>query len=171
MNLWRAAAGLPSGLTAGLTAGLLAGLPAGLLAGVLTAGMPAHAHHSYGFNYDGNTLLTLSGTVRVFSIENPHSRIVVDTRNAQGRPETWTVETVPASRTAQIHHPLQSVVLNPGDAVTVMGWPAKDGSKRIGGHKVILPDRREIMLRPSITLPPLQVEPRIESGPSLKSGS
>ncbi len=155
MNLWRAAAGLLTGL----------------LAGALAAGHPAHAHHSYDFNYDGNARLTLSGTVKVFSIENPHSRIVVETRNPQGRLEAWTVETVPASRAAQINHPLQSVALKPGDAVTVMGWPAKDGSKRIGGHKLILPDRREIMLRPSINLPPLPVAPRVEPTPSIKNGS
>ena len=56
-------------------------------------------------------------------------------------------------RAAQMNHPLQSVKLTPGHGVTVMGWPAKDGSKRIGGHKLILPGEREIMLRPSINLP------------------
>lgn len=128
---------------------------AGLLSGALLAGnlAPAHAHHSYDFNYDASKLLSVSGSVKVFAIENPHSRIVVESRNAQGVVETWTVETVPASRAAQINHPLQSVKLKPGDAVTVMGWPAKDGSRRMGGHKFILPDQREIMLRPSINLP------------------
>ena len=56
-------------------------------------------------------------------------------------------------RAAQMNHPLQAVKLTPGDGVTVMGWPTKDGSKRIGGHKLILPGGREIMLRPSINLP------------------
>ena len=120
---------------------------------LLITTLPARAHHSYDFNYDGNQPLTVSGTVKLFSIENPHSRIVVDTRNPQGVAETWTVETVPASRAAQMNHPLQSVNLKPGDAATIMGWPTKDGSKRMGGHKLILPGGREIMLRPSITLP------------------
>ena len=101
----------------------------------------------------GRELLTMAGAVKLFAIENPHSRIVVETRNAKGETETWTVETVPASRAAQLNHPLQSVALKPGDRVTVMGWPAKDGSKRLGGHKLILPDKREIMLRPAINLP------------------
>ena len=52
-----------------------------------------------------------------------------------------------------MNHPLQSVALKTGDSVTVMGGPAKDGSKRLGGHKLILPDQREIMLRPNINLP------------------
>ena len=124
-----------------------------VLCAVLCMVPVAQAHHSYEFNYDGAKLLTMAGTVKLFAIENPHSRIVVETHNAKGEIEAWTVETVPASRAAQMNHPLQSVALKPGDSVTVMGWPAKDGSKRLGGHKLILPDKREIMLRPAINLP------------------
>ena len=124
-----------------------------LLSSVLFATPQAHAHHSYEFNYDGARLLTFNGTVELFVIENPHSRIVIETVDAKGAAETWTVETVPASRVAQMNHPLQSVALKSGDAVSVMGWPAKDGSKRLGGHKLVLPDKREIMLRPAINLP------------------
>lgn len=124
-----------------------------VLLSALAAALPVRAHHSYEFNYDGAKLLTLTGTVKLLIIENPHSRIVIETRDAKGVAETWTVETVPASRAAQRSHPLQSVALKPGDAVTVMGWPAKDGSKRLGGHKLILVDQREIMLRPAINLP------------------
>ena len=124
-----------------------------VLCAVLCMVPAAQAHHSYEFNYDGAKLLTMAGTVKLFAIENPHSRIVVETHNAKGETEAWTVETVPASRAAQMNHPLQSVALKPGDSVTVMGWPAKDGSKRLGGHKLILPDKREIMLRPAINLP------------------
>ena len=119
----------------------------------LAAARVSQAHHSYEFNYDGAKLLTMAGTVKLFAIENPHSRIVIETRDAKGAVETWTVESIPASRAAQMNHPLQSVKLKPGDEVTVMGWPTKDGSKRIGGHRLILPDQREIMLRPAINLP------------------
>ncbi len=150
---------------------MLSGALAGWLAGALAASQPALAHHSYDVNYDGSTLLTLSGTVKLFSIENPHSRIVVEARNPQGALETWTVETVPATRAAQMNHPLQAVKLNSGDAVSVMGWPAKDGSRRIGGHKLIVPDRREVLLRPSVNLPQKRVDPRIEPGSSQKNGS
>ena len=124
-----------------------------VLCAVLCIAPAVRAHHAYEFNYDGAKLLTMAGTAKLFAIENPHSRIVVETRNANGEAETWTVETVPASRAAQRSHPLQSVALKPGDSVTVMVWPAKDGSKRLGGHKLILPDKREIMLRPAINLP------------------
>ena len=47
----------------------------------------AQAHHSYEFNYDGAKLLTMAGTVKLFAIENPHSRIVVETRKPTVRPK------------------------------------------------------------------------------------
>ena len=52
-----------------------------------------------------------------------------------------------------MNHPLQAVKLKPGDEVTVVGWPTKNGRQRIGGHKLILPGGREIMLRPPMNLP------------------
>jgi hypothetical protein len=113
----------------------------------------AFAHHGYEATYDSARLLSLSGQVVLFSIENPHSRIVIEVANQRGGRDTWTVETVPASRAAQMNHPLSTVNLKPGDQATVTGWPARDGSKRLGGHKLTLPDGREIMLRPAINLP------------------
>ena len=124
-----------------------------LAALMLCTGAGAFAHHGYDVHYDGARLLTLSGRIVLFAIENPHTRIVIEVRDARGAAETWTVETVPASRAAQMNHPLASVGLKPGDQATVIGWPARDGSKRLGGHKLILADGREIMLRPAINLP------------------
>jgi hypothetical protein len=112
-----------------------------------------HAHHGYDTAYDGGRLLTLKGSVVAFAVENPHSRIVVEVKDARGNSETWTVETVPASRVAQMQHPLGRVNLKPGAQVTVTGWPARDGSKRLGGHTLTPPDGAVIMLRPAIHLP------------------
>lgn len=113
----------------------------------------AFAHHGYDTHYDGTRLISLKGRVVSFSIENPHTRIVLEVRDGRAVAESWTVETVPASRAAQMNHPLASLKLKPGDQVSVAGWPARDGSKRLGGHKLILSDGREIMLRPAINLP------------------
>lgn len=120
---------------------------------LLVAAGSAHAHHGYDTHYGGARLLTMQGRLVSFAIENPHTRIVIEVRDGRGVAETWTVETVPASRAAQLNHPLASLKLKPGDPVSVAGWPARDGSKRLGGHKLILSDGREIMLRPAINLP------------------
>ena len=121
------------------------------LAGVATL---AFAHHGYDAAYDGARLITVEGRIVQFAIENPHSRIVIEVVRTRGGVDTWTVETVPATRATQLNHPLIAADVKPGDKVRVMGWPARDGSPRLGGHKLVLADGREIMLRPAITLPP-----------------
>ena len=120
---------------------------------LLSAASGAIAHHGYDASYDGTRLLSLKGRVVLFSIENPHTRIVIEVTDAGRQKETWTIETVPASRAAQMNHPLASAGIKPGDRLTAAGWPARDGSKRLGGHTLTLPDGREIMLRPAIHLP------------------
>ena len=124
-----------------------------VVAFLLYLGTAAFAHHGYDAAYDGTRLLTLAGRVVLFSIENPHTRIVIDVVNSRGGSEAWTVETVPATRAAQMNHPLAGANLKPGDRAIVIGWPARDGGRRLGGHKLVLPDGREILLRPAINLP------------------
>ena len=124
-----------------------------LIALMLCLAPGAFAHHGYDTHYDGSRLLTLKGRVVSFAIENPHTRIVIEVTDARGQKETSTIETVPASRAAQMNHPLTSARIKPGDQVAVAGWPARDGGKRLGGHTLTLADGREIMLRPAINLP------------------
>ena len=128
--------------------------PSGFLA-CLLAGLAslAFAHHGYDATYDGARLITLDGRVVEFAIENPHTRIVVEVASARGGVDTWTVETVPATRATQMNHPLMLTNLKPGDKVRVIGWPARDGSHRLGGHRLVQEGGREIMLRPAINLP------------------
>ena len=124
-----------------------------LMALLLCAASGAIAHHGYDASYDGTRLLSLKGRVVLLLIENPHTRIVIEVADARGQKETWTIETVPASRAAQMNHPLASARIKPGSLLTVAGWPARDGGKRLGGHMLTLPDGREIVLRPAINLP------------------
>ena len=120
---------------------------------LLGAASGSFAHHGYDTHYDATRLMSLKGRVVTFAIENPHTRIVIEVADARGQKETWAIETVPASRAAQMNHPLTSAKIKPGDQVTVAGWPARDGGKRLGGHTLTLADGREIMLRPAINLP------------------
>lgn len=124
-----------------------------LFALMLCIATGAYAHHGYDTHYDGTRLISLKGRVVSFSIENPHTRIIIEVADARGQKESWTIETVPASRAAQMNHPLTSARIKPGDLLTVAGWPARDGGKRLGGHTLTLADGREIMLRPAINLP------------------
>ena len=61
---------------------------------MLGAATGAFAHHGYDSHYDGTRLISLKGRVVSFSIENPHTRIVIEVADARGQKETWAIETV-----------------------------------------------------------------------------
>ena len=90
---------------------------------VLLIVAPAHAHHSAAI-YEADKLLTLAGKVREFQWTNPHCWIQVSVAGASA-PEEWSVE---------MGAPLQLYqagwkpgTLKPGDEVTVVVRPARDG--------------------------------------------
>ena len=56
---------------------------ASTLAIFLTAAAPLHAHHGTS-TFDGDTVVTLEGTIVENRWTNPHSYIVVETRGAEG---------------------------------------------------------------------------------------
>lgn len=78
----------------------------------------ALAHHGWG-SYDSNTVLTLNGTIREATYENPHGTLKLD---ADGK--TWLVILAPPSRMQ--NRGLEAVALKPGAAATVVGYPSKN---------------------------------------------
>jgi len=95
-----------------------------LLLATLLTGAPGHAHHS-GAIFDHDRTVTLTGKVREFQWTNPHCWIQVTVAGAGGE-EEWSVE---------MGAPLQLYqggwkpgTLKPGDDVTVVVHPARDGT-------------------------------------------
>lgn len=85
----------------------------------------AYAHHSAAI-FDHDKMVTLTGKVREFQWTNPHCFIQVTTAGASGA-EEWSVE---------MGAPLQLYqagwkpgTLKPGDDVTVVVHPARDGTR------------------------------------------
>jgi hypothetical protein len=113
----------------GLTAALLA-------AGPLLSG-PALAHHSFAM-FDRQKEVTLKGTVKEFQWTNPHSFIEIEVPDAQGVVTPYSIEmNSPNNLTRQ---GWKSTALKPGDKVTVVMNPLRDGSKGGLFISVMLPD-------------------------------
>jgi hypothetical protein len=96
----------------------------GLLLAALLIAAPGYAHHS-GAIYDSERTVTLTGKVREFQWTNPHCWIQVVAAGAAGE-EEWSVE---------MGAPLQLYqagwkpgTLKPGDEITVLARPARDGT-------------------------------------------
>lgn len=126
-----------------------------LLSALLIAlATPVLAHHSFAM-FDREKEMVLVGTVHDFQWTNPHSWIELDVSNAAGGVDKWSLEcNSPNNLTRQGWH---SSSLKPGDKVSVVVWPLRNGEK--GGLFISLkfPDGRtldEAAFRHLTKLPP-----------------
>jgi hypothetical protein len=99
----------------------------GCLAAItLTYGGIAAAHHSFAM-FDQSQNLPLKGTVHDFQWTNPHAFIDVDVPNAAGGSDLWKVELNSPNNLKR--QGWKSTQMQPGDKVTVVINPLRDGSK------------------------------------------
>ena len=53
---------------------------------------PAYGHHSWATNYDAAKTVALVGVISRLVYRSPHSAIMLEVLNEQGRNERWTLE-------------------------------------------------------------------------------
>ena len=98
---------------------------------VLVSGTPLLAHHAFSA-FDMSKTITVSGVVKEFQWINPHSWIQMMVTDASGNAVEWSIEMgAPSSLVRQGWKPK---TLKPGDQVTVVTHPLRDG--RPGGSLV-----------------------------------
>ena len=115
-----------------------------ILAAVITfafSSIPALAHHGTAA-YDMDRLLTMKGTVTEVDWGNPHTEIYFDVKTEQGNTVHWACISHSPNKLARSGWTKDAV--QPGDEVTVIFHPAKNGS-HIGLLKeLVLPDGKEL---------------------------
>jgi hypothetical protein len=100
------------------------GLFAAMLLMVVTA--TASAHHSFA-PFDIAAQKTVMGAVKQVEWTNPHTWIWVDVPNDKGGVDTWGFEGMSPNYLAR--RGWSKDTLKPGDKITVVFRPLKDGSK------------------------------------------
>jgi len=123
-----------------MKAKLLAVIVAGL--GLLLCSVPMLAHHSFAAEYDSAKPVTLTGTVTNVEWMNPHARFYIDVNN-------WELEL--GSPNGLMRQGWTRNSLKKGDAVSVTGSLAKDGSKLANARTVKLADGRQVFAGSSET--------------------
>jgi hypothetical protein len=114
------------------------GLLAGFI-GLVMISTPAVAHHGYAA-YDMTTTLSVKATIVSLLMENPHSSIAFDVKDANGNVEHWFSESGnPRNMRADGFTP-DSV--KPGDQVTIYYHPSKNGAHVVVLSRVEFPDGR-----------------------------
>jgi hypothetical protein len=107
------------------------------LLGLLAAVAPVRAHHSFAAEYDATKLIKLTGTVTKIEWTNPHCYFYVDVKNEEsGKLENWALEL--GNPNALLRNGWTPNSVKIGDAVTVEGTRAKDGSLLGNARSMIL---------------------------------
>jgi hypothetical protein len=108
-------------------------LTAGL--GLLLAAGPVFAHHSFAAEYDETKPVKVSGVVSKVEWKNPHIWFYVDVKDDSGKVITWGFSGGPPGML--LRRGITKEVLKAGDAITVSGFRAKDGSFNGSGGTVV----------------------------------
>jgi len=118
------------------------GLQLALVAASLAAA-PAVAHHSFAVHFVADRLITVRGTVDEFTFRNPHGVLMLTAKGDDGAAEQWKIET--NSPNILRRRGWTETSIKPGDAVTVEGYPARDGSNFMRVYRVTYADGRELV--------------------------
>jgi hypothetical protein len=92
---------------------------------LLTVSGVAYAHHG-GEAYDMGKTVTLKGVISNFEWNNPHSQVHLDVTDEKGNVVHWNFETQPPSILTHAGWTRNS--LKPGDQVTLVAHPVKNGA-------------------------------------------
>jgi hypothetical protein len=112
------------------------------LAVLLTAiAQLAFAHHSFAM-FDMNKDLTLAGTVSQFQWQSPHTWLDLSVRGDGGKHTQWSLEM--GAPNALYRRGWRQLSLKPGDKITAVLHPLRDGRRGGSLVSVTLPDGRQL---------------------------
>ena len=109
--------------------------------------VPVWAHHGNSA-YDETARVSIKGVVTEFVWTNPHSQIYLDVKDKSGKTVNWGVETNSPAILTRAGWTSRSV--KPGDEVTIIMCPAKNGAPVAyagsgdAGTKVIFSNGKEL---------------------------
>jgi len=105
---------------------------------------PVAAHHSM-TGFDRQHPVTLNGTVKTFSWQNPHCYIELDVPGKNGEVVTWNIEmTAPGYL---VRAGWKKSDIKPGDKVTVVAAPLLDGQPGALFDSLTLPGGEKLTQR------------------------
>jgi hypothetical protein len=106
---------------------------------------PALAHHGSSA-YDAAHPMTMTGTVKEFLFIQPHPLITLEVKDDQGAVTEWSVEMTAPNHL--VHYGWNGKKLKPGDQITIVGLPSKNGLKVLNLRKISWANGEVIPLGP-----------------------
>jgi hypothetical protein len=121
-------------------------------AGLLLAALPVLAHHSFAAEFDVSKPITLKGKFVRMDWVNPHSHILLEVTDADGKVTTWSFEALPPN--VLFRQGWRKDSLKAGEEIEVEGFQAKDGSANAWSRSVKTADGRRLFAGKPDALPP-----------------
>ena len=87
--------------------------------------LPAWSHHSHG-NYNTDSFIDLTGTVKELHLVVPHSWVYLEVKDEKGEPQVWALEAT--SRTGLEKVGVTRDMVKPGDVVKARCHQLRDGT-------------------------------------------
>jgi hypothetical protein len=109
---------------------------------ILAAAVPVFAHHSFAAEYDSSKPTTLTGSVVKLEWINPHARIYIDVKGADGKVTNWEIEL--GAPAMLLRNGWTKNSLKAGETITITGSLAKDGSNLANARSVTLADGTKV---------------------------
>jgi hypothetical protein len=100
------------------------------------------AHHSFPVTFNTSRVTEVRGTITELRWQDPHVRFTVRADNGA----SWEVESNSIGGLSR--HDISAETLMVGTAITIAGFPARNGDTRMYGSNLLLPDGSEKVLRP-----------------------
>ena len=119
-----------------------------LTIGIFLISIPLWAHHGAS-EYDMTKIVTMRATVTELQYVNPHTLLTFTVKDDSGKAIEWQGE-LPSPNLLSRRGWSRST-LKPGDQVTVIGAPARNGERGMQVKKLVFPDGHEL---PGTVLPP-----------------
>ena len=110
--------------------------------GMLTIAAPGWAHHNFAAHYLGDQTIEHTGIVTRFRFVNPHARVYIEVTNPDGSVEEWMAEgdaSVALRRSGWTPDRIK-----PGDRISVLGNPSRNGTNTMSWNSVSLMDGTDL---------------------------
>ena len=119
------------------------GLVLALMAILLSAVAPVIAHHAFSAEFDQSKPIKMSGQITKLEWTNPHARIYIDVKDADGKVQNWDFELGPPNGLMRQGWNRNS--LREGHVVTIKGFLSKDQEHVANARSGSLPDGRQVL--------------------------
>src|SRR6202022_4215190 len=109
---------------------------ASVLAALLLSAVTLTAHHEILAKFDDKKPVTLSGVVTLVDWRNPHVHLFMNVADSRNEPLNWAIELESPIDLQENGWNRDS--LQPGDAITVKGIAARNGSRQAWANSVVV---------------------------------